>query len=103
MIKHLFVLAVFFIVGTVEGAGIAYAHGCGGHTFSCHKMPNGTFWSYSDVLNIAGAFAMSSIIAIVGLKYLHLTKKSLHFKFTRLSAAMTTFKEELNAIWQPNL
>ena len=43
------------------------------------SRPNGTFWSYSNILNVAGAMAMTSIIAIVALKYhSHFKRNDLH-------------------------
>jgi hypothetical protein len=32
-------------------------------------MPNGFFWAYFDVLNVAGAMAMSGAIAVAALRY----------------------------------
>jgi len=77
-------IAILVAVLVASQTKTAYAHGCqaqlsGGMGASCFWWPNGTFWSYSDILNVAGALAMTSIIAIVGLKYhFHLKRNDLH-------------------------
>lgn len=54
------------LAGTMN---FAYAHGCQGHGLFCHTMPNGTYWSDSDVINVSASMGMLMILAIVVLKY----------------------------------
>jgi hypothetical protein len=54
------------LVGTMN---FAYAHGCQGHGLFCHTMPNGTYWSEVDVINVSASMGMIMVLAITVLKY----------------------------------